>query len=184
VTDLPELLVQHRVHLLRFVERRAGPVLRFETADDLVQGVHLHALEHKHKFEYRGVEPFLAWLHEVARRYVGDRRDHWSALKRRPAQLFRLTQAATTGGGGVAEPAERRTGPSTFAARREQLELAVQALDMLMPRDRELVRWTSEGFDDEDIAHKLHLEPKSAARARQRALDRFRTAHQLLIQRG
>jgi len=174
---LAELLVQHRTHLLRYVERRAGPVLRHETPEDLVQAIHLHALENEAAFEYRGLEAFLAWLNEVARRFLKDRRDHWSALKRHPARLFRLTQAG-------AEPAGQRTGPGTFADRREQLGLAVQALDMLPRRDREIVQWATEGRDDASIAGRLGLEPRTAARARQRALERFRKAYRLLRQRG
>ena len=174
---LPELLVQHRLHLLRYVERRAGPVLRFETADDLVQAVHLHALEHQEAFEYRGLEAFLAWLNEVARRFLKDRREYWTALKRRPAALFRLTQAGM-------EPEAQQTGPGTFAAQREQLDLAVRALDMLPPRDREIVQWATQGLDDASVARRMGLETRTAARARQRALDRFRKAYRLLRQRA
>jgi len=184
VNDLPALLVRHRVHLLRHVERRGGPVLRFETVDDLVQSIHLHALEHRDAFQYRGLEPFLAWINEVARRYLKDRRDHWAALKRRPAGLVRLTQVGSNDPGAAAEPAGRGTGPATFAARREQLNLAVRALEMLMPRDRDLVRWTTQGHDDDSIATRMHLERKTAARARQRAVERFRKAYRLLQQSG
>ena len=175
--NLPELLIQHRTHLLRYVERRAGPVLRYETAEDLVQAIHLHALENQAAFEYRGLQPFLAWLNEVARRFLKDRREHWSALKRRPAELFRLTHAG-------AEPEAQRTGPGTFADRREQVDLAVKALDMLPPRDREIVQCATQGLDDASVARRLGLEPRTAARARQRALDRFRKAYRLLRQRG
>lgn len=178
---LPELLVRYRVDLLRFVERRAGPLLRFETPDDLVQGIHLRALEHQDRFEYRGREPFLGWLHELARNYLSKRRAHWSALKRRPAGLFRLTRAEGTGG--VAEPAGAGTGPATFAERREMLTLAVQALDLLMERDRQLVRWASRGVTTDEIAERLDLSRTSAERARQRAVERFRKAFRLLRRR-
>jgi len=179
---LPELLVRYRVDLLRFVERRAGPVLRFETAEDLVQGIHLRALEHESGFEYRGREPFLGWMHELARNYLARRRAHWTALKRRPAGLCRLTRAG--GPGGVAEPAGTGTGPSTFAERRELLTLAVQALDLLMERDRDLVRWASRGVTTDEIAERLQLSRTSAERARQRAVERFRKAFRLLRRRN
>ena len=180
MNELPELLVEHRVTLLRFVERYGGSVQRFETADDLVQGVHLRALEYKHTFEFRGRAEFWAWLKQVARSHIKERREHWSALKRRPARLFRLTQAATSDPGARLEPPITATGPSTFAARREQLTLAVQAMGMLMPRDRDLVQWTTAGLDDAEIGAKLGLEARAAARARQRAVERFRKAHRLL----
>jgi len=180
---LPELLVANRVELLRHVERHAGRVLRFETADDLVQGIHLRALRFQGTFEYRGLEPFLAWLHEVARSHLKERREHWWALKRRPAGLFRLTRAVSSDPGAVVEPAGTATGPSTFADRKESLTLAVKALDMLLPRDRDLVRWHTEGEGDEEISRRLKLEPRAAARARQRAIERFRRAYRLLGQR-
>jgi len=181
---LAGLLVLHRVNLLRYVERRAGRVLRFETADDLVQGIHLRALEHEANFAYRGREPFFAWLHEVARNFIATRHTHWTALKRHPAGLFRLTQAASSDPGAVLEPPVTATGPSTFASRREQLSLAVKALDLLMPRDRDLVRWASEGLTTAEIAQRLELAPTSAERARQRAIERFRKAYRLLQQRS
>ena len=183
MNELPELLVEHRVALLRFVERNAGAVQRFETPDDLVQGIHLRALQHKHDFEFRGKEPFLAWMYQVARSHIKERREHWLALKRQPAGLFRLTQAATSDPGAIVEPAGSATGPSTFAARREQLTRAVQALGMLMQRDRELVRWATEGASDASIARRLDLTTAAAAKARQRAIERFRKAHRLLSQR-
>lgn len=180
---LPELLVANRVQLLRHVERRAGRVLRYETADDLVQGIHLRALKYADTFEYRGQAPFFSWLYDVARTHMNERREHWEALKRHPARLFRLTQAVSSDPGAVAEPAGDVTGPSTFAARKESLTLAVKALGMLMPRDRDLVRWSTEGLDDEEIGRRLDLEPRAAARARQRAVKRFRRAYRLLDQR-
>jgi len=180
---LPELLVANRVGLLRHVERHAGRVLRFETADDLVQGIHLRALKSSGSFEYRGLEPFLAWLHEVARSHFKERREHWWALKRRPAGLFRLTQGVSSDPDAVVEPAGTATGPSTFAARKEHLTFAVKALGMLLPRDQKLVRWSTEGMGDEEMAGRLGLEPRAAARARQRAIERFRHAYRLLHQR-
>ena len=60
---------------------------------------------------------------------MADRRDHWSALKRRSGALLRYTASVTrtTDPRAVAEPAAAISGPSTFAARREQLVLATRA---------------------------------------------------------
>jgi len=183
VTDLAEMLVRHRPALLRYVERHAGSVLRFETSEDLVQGIHLRALEHGDRFTWRGREPFFQWLHQVARNHIGTRRAHWSALKRRPAALLRLTQEASTDPGAVVEPAVRRTGPSTLAGRLEEASLAVRALDLLLDRDRELIRWASEGASTQEVAERLALTPAAAERARQRALERYRKAFRLLQRR-
>ena len=183
MNELPELLVRYRPDLLRFVERRAGSLLRFETTEDLLQGIHLRALEHKAGFAFQGREPFLKWLHTVARNYIGARRAHWNALKRRPAGLFRLTRNAGSDPGAVAEPPGTATGPSTFADRREQLTIAVKALAVLLPRDQQLVRWSSEGLDSGAMAERLGISRDAADRARLRALERFRKAHRLLARR-
>lgn len=180
---LAELLVRYRLPLLRHVERTAGRVLRYETAEDLVQGIHLLALKVAGKFEDRGPEAFLAWQRRVARGFLKDRRAYWSAGKRRPARLFRLTQGASSDPGAVPEPAGAGTGPSTFANRRELLSLALKALGMLLPRDRDLVTWSSEGVTDEEIGARLGLEPRAAARARQRAVERYRRTWRLLESR-
>ncbi|MCK6459941.1 MAG: hypothetical protein L6Q95_08615, partial [Planctomycetes bacterium] len=71
------------------------------------------------------------------------------------------------------DPAATATGPSTFAARREHLKLAVQALAALPPRDRDLVKSTSED------AERLGLRYDAAKQARLRALGRFRKAFDL-----
>jgi RNA polymerase sigma factor (sigma-70 family) len=183
MSSLPELLVKHRADLLRYVERHAGSLLRFETANDLTQSIHLRALEHGDKFEYRGREPFFGWLHEVARRYMAGRKAHWFALKRHPKGLFRLTEAATTDPGAVVGPAGSATSPSSFAVRRERLTLAVKALDVLMERDRKLVQWSSEGLSTAEQAERLGISESAAERARQRAVERYRKAYRLLRQR-
>ena len=183
MSELPQLLVRYRPDLLRFVERRAGAVLRFEAAEDLVQGIHLRALEFQAKFTYRGREPFLKWMHEVARNHIATRRAHWSALKRRPRALLRLTQASSTDPGGVAEPAGLRTGPSTLAGRLEEASAAVRALDLLLERDRKLIRFACDGLTTAEIAERLEISPSAAERARLRAVERFRKAYRLLQQR-
>jgi DNA-directed RNA polymerase specialized sigma24 family protein len=80
----------------------------------------------------------------------------------------------------VPEPAATATGPTTFASRREQLVLATKALDLLLPRDRDLVKWSGEGLSTEEQARRLDLSAEAAGRARRRALDRFRKAFRLV----
>ena len=165
--SLADLLVEHRRDLLAFVQRQAGRLLRFESADDLVQGIHLRALEHGATFRWRGREPFLAWLHTVARNHLADRHDYWSAMRRRPSRLVRLGTASGTGAA-ADEPAATSTGPSTSASRREQLEIALRALAVLLPRDRDLVRWACEDVPVETQAERLGITPDAADRARRR----------------
>jgi RNA polymerase sigma factor (sigma-70 family) len=175
---LPDLLLAHRTDLTAFVARNAGRLLRWESADDLVQGVHLRAIERGASFRWRGREPFLAWLHTVARSHLADRHAYWAALRRRPSRLVRL---GTTAGGDAAGAAVAATsaGPSTHASRREQLEIALRALALLLPRDRDLVRWTCDDVPFDEQAARLGVTRDAADRARRRAVERFRKAYEL-----
>ncbi len=180
--DLASLLVIWRGDLLGFVGRNARGLLRFETEDDLVQGIHLRALSRGESFEYRGEKEFLAWMHTLARGYLVDRRAHWAALKRGSGPLLRLAggAATTTGGHAAAEPAGTGTSPSGFASRREESALAMKALGAMLPRDGDLVRWHAEGVSLEEQAARLGLTYEAAQRAAHRALGRFRKAFRLL----
>lgn len=176
---LAELLKRYEDDLASFVARRAGWLLRYETREDLLQGMHVRFLESE--FHYKGEKQFLAWMYLVARTYLADRADYWSALKRRSANLVRLTFGATppSDPGAVAEPAAAVTGPATVADRREQLLLAVRVLDALLAKDRNLVRWSSEGVELEEMARRLDVSYAAAQRARHRAIRRFRDAYAL-----
>jgi len=162
-----------RADLLSFLGRHAGWLLRLETAEDLLQGLHLRALERgaAARFDSRGA--FLKWIHTVARTHLADRREYWSALKRDSARLVRLSTA------GAGEAAGTGTGPFTFAARRELAAIAVRALAVLRPRDRRLVRWTAEGVSLEEQAERLGISYTAARQARTRAVNRFRKAFEL-----
>ena len=94
---------------------------------------------------------------------------------------MRLTWGGTPSSdpGAAPEPAGTVTGPSTFAMRREQLSLAVRVLEALLPRDRDLVRWSSEGVSLEEMARRLDIGYAAAQRAHLRALSRFRDAFAL-----
>lgn len=179
---LTELLVEHRAELAAFVARSAGRILRYESADDLVQGVHLRAIERASSFRYRGPGEFIGWLETVARSHLADRHQYWHALRRRPARLVRLgtAQGASHGAaGGRDEPQATSTGPSTFTSRREQVAIALRALALLLPRDRDFVRWTCEDVPTVEQATRLGISLDAAARARQRAIERFRKAFEL-----
>ena len=175
---LAELLIRHRPDVLRYVESHGGRTLRFESAEDLVQGVHLRALERADTFEYRSEPEFLGWLYSVVRGYLSHRREHWHALKRRPAKLLRITQGLgeTRDPGAAREPARKRTGPVTFAERRQQLERAVKALALLLPRDADIVQCHTEGLSIHDLAARYEITYQAAQRAHHRALERFRKA--------
>jgi RNA polymerase sigma factor (sigma-70 family) len=177
---LEALLDAHSGELRRYVRAHGGQLLRRESEEDLVQGISLRALERANSFRDQGAEAFRAWITTVARSYLADRANYWRALRRKPGALLRLT----SGGTGGVEPASTATGPSTFAARREHLKLAARALAALPPRDRDLVKWTSEDVPLEEQAKRLGLSYDAAKQARLRALERFRKAFELATRRG
>jgi DNA-directed RNA polymerase specialized sigma24 family protein len=166
------------------VLRHAAWLVRYESGDDLAQGLWLRLLEREHGFRYEGREPMLKWAFAVARSFLADRRAYWGALKRRSAHVLRLTGAGGTASPGAApEPAGTVTGPSTRASRREQLALAVRVLAVLPARDRKLVRWATEGVGADEQARRLELTPAALRKARERALERFREAYALAARR-
>ena len=178
--DVAALLERHATELEALVRHEAGSLLAFEESSDLLQGVRERALARAGSFAWRGPEASLGWLRTLARSYLNDRREHWSALKRRPAALLRLTLSEDATRPGALSPASTRTGPATFAERRESIVQAVRALDLLLPRDRELVLLELEGVPLDEVGRRLGLAADSAARARLRALERLRKAWQLL----
>lgn len=174
-----DLLVAHRPSLEHFLAPRAGWLLRYETLDDLVQGVQARALAAREGLAFESEARFVAWLQQVARSHLADRAGYWTALKRKAAALLRLTAAesAYDDGRSVPAPAAKGTGPSTFAQRREQLSLAVQVLTTLSARDQRLVRWATRGVDLREQAERLEISYEAAKKASARALDRFRKAY-------
>jgi RNA polymerase sigma factor (sigma-70 family) len=184
--NLADLLVRHRRQLVGWLEREAGPpLLRFETAEDLAQGVHQEALRAAERLEWRGEEAFLAWLFQIARRHLSNRRDHWFALKRNGAGILRLTWSGEGDGarGAAVSLADTSTGPATFAFRREQLVLAARAVALLLPRDRDIVQWTAAGVSLEEQAARLGLSTDATVRARSRAIERLQKTF-AIVSRG
>lgn len=166
------------------MRRDAGSLLlRFESADDLVQGIMASAVASGDELEWRGDAAFNGWIRTIAARHLSNRRDYWFAMKRNPGAVLRLTQGGSRGEGwpGVADPS---TGPRTFAQRREQLTLVTRAMALLLPRDREIIQWSGEGASVADIAQRLGISEDAAERARSRALDRLRKAFVLVANSG
>lgn len=182
--EFARLLGQIRVDLLRFVERRAGGALiRMESSEDLTQDICARALRGAEAFEWRDEAAFRAWLFEIARNHLSDRRDYWSALKRAGSEVLRLG-AADTGDRtlrGLADIAASVTGPSTFAARREQVAVATKALALLLPKDRVMVEGFARGLSASEHALELQWTTAAVESARKRALERFRKTFKLVL---
>lgn len=177
---LSKLLDGHRAQLLRHVERSAQGLLRHESGEDVVQGIHLRALRQAGQFEYRSDREFWAWLMLVARQYVGDRHDYWTALRRQGGRMLRVTASAASESGGGVDPAALLAGASTFASRREMMEIAARAIALMLPRDQELVKSVARGDSIEEMAAALGIQYDAAEQAKRRALDRFRKTFELV----
>lgn len=184
---LTSLLIAHRPELIRFVERNASfRLLRYETAEDLVQGIHYAALKAGENFEYRGEKEFYAWIYQIARRQLYDRTAHWYALKRNAGSVLRIAQQETgafESRAGV-DPAADATSPSSYVGRKEQVVLVTRAMHSLLERDRNIVQWSSEGRSIQEIADELGISYDACQQARLRALERLRKAYHLLFQRS
>lgn len=182
---LEQLLVQRRAELVGWVQKEARGLLAYESAEDVAQGILLRALGESERFEYRSEAAFGSWLYTLARRYVADRHDYWSAVRRGSGRVLRMTFSGGETGvprSGVVAPPAAITGPSTFAARREVLVLAAQAMAALPERDRQLVQWMSEGLSIDEQAESLGASYAATQRAGLRAVERFRKSFHLVSQ--
>lgn len=169
--------------LERYVRRHAGRLLARDGLDDLVQAIHARALEHGAACEFPAREAFLKWLYRVAASHLADRHAYWAALRRRPDRLLRLTRPGTESDdpAAVQEPASGGTGPGTRAGRDEDARLAAAALDLLLPRDRDLVEWLVAEIPLEEQAARLGISYTAARQSRHRALARFRDAYAVTV---
>ncbi len=181
---LETAILTARPELLRYFARQAGPLLlRFEAAEDLVQGLMSELLARRPKLP-EAAEEVRAWLFGAARNYTSSRRRHWTTAKRGAGRVLRLAASTDTATlGSLIDPAASQTGPSTIALKREQLVLAARAISLLLPKDRQLVEWASEGLANAVIGERLGVTPSAAARAKARALERLRKTHELVMRK-
>ena len=181
--SMAALLERTREQLVRFLTRQAGGLARFEDAEDLAQGVQIHALKVADRFEYRSEPEFLGWLYAVARRYIADRNAYWKAMKRNGGTMLRLTFGGGSEAGGAFAPPAYMTGPQTFAQRREHVETAARAIAALPERDGQIVTLVEQGLDIDGLADALGVGYEAAQRARLRALTRFEKLFRLAAER-
>lgn len=179
--DMASALARCEPALRALLRREAGTtLLRFDSLEDLLQGVHAEAVRSGDAFEYRSEPEFIGWLFTIARRHVMARREYWFAGKRRHGAILRLTFSAGSGQIERRELADSATGPGTFAFRREQLLLATRAAAMLLPRDREIVHALVDGVTAPELSQRLGITVDAAEKAKVRAIERLRRAFELL----
>lgn len=169
------LIDRHRPALLHFIERSAATLLRLESAEDLAHGIVVMALQSASPIEIRSDEEFFGWLIFLAKQYFTKRRAYWCALRRGGGVALRLSSSDTDSrSGSSVRPAISQSGPSTVAARREHLSLAMRALNVLYPRDRHIIQWLSEDLSIAEMATRRGEDYETTKKARQRAIERFR----------
>ena len=100
-----------------------------------------------------------------------------------PVDRYSGSRAGSSEGARQPDPPSPCTGPVSFAVREEEVDIALQAIAVLKDRDQKLVEWMSEGLTTGEIAERLEISPNAAERARQRAIERFRKAYELLLRR-
>ncbi len=172
-----------RDQLGKWVEREARGLLKRESVDDVVAGIHARALSQLEGFELRTDAEGFNWLKTIARQHVLDRQKYFAALRRQGGEMLRIT-SASLGDTPDARPgvqvAGRMTGQVTYAMRREAIDLAAKAIASLLPRDQEIVRRTVDGASVEDVAKEFRMSYDAAEQARRRAMERFKKAYELL----
>lgn len=182
---LEDLLDRHRNALQRIVEKAGSGLLKYESVEDLVQGVCLRAIAGEKHYQFIGEPEFIQWITTLAKQQIADRYQYWTALRRRAGRVLRLAESISVSSeGSAATPASSQTGPSTFASRRELAELALRALAALFPKDQEIVKATIDGASVEDIAVKLNISYEAAKKSRQRALERFRKTFEIILKKN
>ena len=181
--DMDRLVATHRDALMSYVTNHAGrPLLRFDTVEDLVQGTILEALNSAEGFESRGEEECRAWFFTVAHRHMIRRREYWFSMKRDSRKVAKLTLTGSRGSATSLPIPYTGSGPVTHSDRRDLVLRVTMAMAMLLPRDRELLRWAAEGASTKELAERLEMTEASAGQARLRAFDRLRKAYRLLEQ--
>jgi RNA polymerase sigma factor (sigma-70 family) len=182
--DMDELVAAHRPALMSYVANHAGrPLLRFDTVEDLVQGAILEALNSADGFEARSEEECRSWLFTVTHRHLIRRREYWFSMKRDSSKVAKLTLTGSRGDATSIPIPYKGSGPVTHYDRRDLVLRVTKAMAMLLPRDRELLRFAAEGASTKELAERLDMTEASAGQARLRAFDRLRKAYRLLEQR-
>lgn len=149
--DLDAAFARHHAALFRYVHRLTGDA---DVAADIAQEAFVRLLEQR-----LPDESVRGWLFTVAMNLVRDR----SRTRGRRLRLLRER--------GLAPDAPPR--PDEEAERDERIAAVRQALEKLVPRDRQLLLLREEGFRYREIAEIVGVAPGSVGTLLARALDRF-----------
>jgi RNA polymerase sigma-70 factor (ECF subfamily) len=164
---LGQLFERYYPRVLQVVRSRVGPQMRAKLdVEDAVQQVFVDALRGLDKFNYRGPGSFMSWLATVAvNRMNSEHKALHAGLRdvQRERALESLRATSTSGNLGF-EPIAEVTGIVDRAARSEEIEMMLRALDQLpedLRRGAEL-RWLL-GCTLPEVADELGLPNEMAA---------------------
>ena len=142
--------------LVRYLVRFTGDA---EIAEDLAQEAFGRLL--RQELPDREVK---AWIFTVATNLAVDHKRKWD--RRRTLLLVNRPMP------------QRRRNPEEEAARTEAVARVRAALDMLRPRDRQMLLMREEGFRYAEIADAVGVLPRSVGTLVSRALKRFKEAYE------
>jgi RNA polymerase sigma factor (sigma-70 family) len=168
--------------LRRWLRAHAGELLRQDSEDDLVQDVLGKAVRAADSLREDHEGSLTAWLLAIAENHLRDRVDWWASLRRASDRVLRLSHSDSGAARdlGNSLPLADLTGPGTAAQREESVTLITRAMAALPERDRELVRWYSEGLTLDNQAQRLAISYDAAKKASARALGRLGKVFRLL----
>ena len=132
---IEELFRRYRDRLRIALQKLIGSRYRLLVADseDAAHDAILSALGRLDEFEYRGYGSFLAWLLKSAEFQVLHRIRHLEAQKRGSGAHQNLEDE------GVSEPAVASHTPSKVAAAEELADRVRHCLELMPPREREII---------------------------------------------
>ncbi|PCJ55708.1 MAG: hypothetical protein COA70_01120 [Planctomycetota bacterium] len=161
------------LHRLGHGRVRVG-LQRFVETGDLVQSVVGDLWPQMFDLEFRSRDAFLALLAARVRWKAMDRARSMDSARRREDLHVSPSALADASSADVWDPPDLHPGPVTEMVSREEYEGMVLALQRLPERARRLLRAHLAGDDWETIAKAEGLQPESARKAVQRALEEAR----------
>jgi RNA polymerase sigma-70 factor (ECF subfamily) len=177
---LGEALEPYRVRLRRMVSMRLSRRLRGRVdPSDVVQECYIEAARRLHEYAAGPSVPLYVWLRALAgQRLVAEYRRHLGAQARDAGREFTLYHGAVPGATSAALAARllgRATTPSGAAIRAERRVRLQEALNRMVPIDREVLALRHfEQMSNGEAAAALGLDKSAASKRYARALLRLK----------
>lgn len=177
---LDELFSRHRDRLIRMVRMRLDRRVQGRVdASDVIQEMHVEAVERLPEYLKERKLPFFLWLRFLAaQKVIQLHRHHLGAQRRDPRHEVRLHGGPLPEATSVALAHQllgSLTGPSEAAARAELRLRLEEALNTMEPVDREILALRHfEQLSNAETAQELGIEEAAASKRYVRALRRLK----------